>query len=414
MDQRKLHKLVETISSGQFESEKDMLITTINKIVENENIDINGGRLWKLDEAIRAYAILYQTGNVERINSDFKLKIDDYPIFDLITKERTILGNETNQVLREAGIFKYSASGVGSRKKIDSKLFYEYLLALNTNKIDDDFRITLNIIATALTSQIKQKRSSAKEKHLRDDLDKARQLQKSILPEHEYHFHDYELYGITDPAEIVGGDFFDYLEFGEDGERLGIAIGDAASKGVSAAAEAMYISGALRMANGFEIKIAALIRKMNQLVNKIFEDDKFASLFYGELTNHRSGLFMFANAGHNPPMLLKYKNGEIDFLNPTGPLLGPAPNAKYFIESVNIHPGDVLLLFSDGVTESANKDFEHYGEERLQSILKNSGNLSAKEIAYTILEDVIKFSKGGQYSDDKTLVIIKRNIKNQS
>ena len=411
MDQRKLHKLVETISSGKFDSETDMLITAINKIVDNENIDINGGRIWKLEESKRVYKILYQTGNVDRIDSNFVLKIDDYPIFDIITKERTILGHETNEVLREAGIFKYSASGVGSRKKIGNKYFYEYLLALNSNIIDEDFRITLNIIATALTSQIKQKRSSAKEKHLRADLDKARQLQKSILPEHEYRFYEYELYGITSPAEIVGGDFFDYLEFGEDSERLGIAIGDAASKGVSAAAEAMYISGALRMANGFEIKISALMRKMNQLVNKIFEDDKFASLFYGELTNHRSGLFMFANAGHNPPMLLRNKTGEIELLNPTGPLLGPAPNAKYYIESVNIHPGDALVMFSDGVTESANKDFEHYGEERLISVIKEVVNSTAKEIAYQILEDVIKFSDDGQYTDDKTLVIIKRKSK---
>lgn len=408
MDQKKLHKLVETIASGKFESEKDMLITTINKIVDNENIDITGGRIWKLDEKKRAYTILYQTGKVDRIREDFKLKIDDYPIFDLITKERTILGHETNEVLREAGIFKYSASGVGSRKKIDSRYFYEYLLALNSNIIDEDFRLTLNIVATALTAQIKQKRSSAKEKYLREDLDKARQLQKSILPEHEYNFFNYELYGITNPAEIVGGDFFDYLEFSEDTERIGIAIGDAASKGVGAAAEAMYISGALRMANGFEIKISALMRKMNRLVNKIFEDDKFASLFYGELTNHRSGLFMFANAGHNPPMLLRSSTGEFEFLNPTGPLLGPAPQAKYYIESINIHQNDVLVLFSDGVTESANKDFDQYGEERLKSVIKNSLNHSAKEIAYSILEDVIKFSVDGQYSDDKTLVIIKR------
>ena len=98
------------------------------------------------------------------------------------------------------------------------------------------------------------------------------------MPEHEYQFHNYELFGITQPAEIVGGDFFDYLEIGDDNDRLGIVVGDAASKGVSAAAEAMYISGALRMAASFEIKIAPLMKRMNQLVNQIFADDKFASL----------------------------------------------------------------------------------------------------------------------------------------
>jgi sigma-B regulation protein RsbU (phosphoserine phosphatase) len=329
-------------------------------------------------------------------------------LLDLIAKQRTILGKETISTLRKKGIFKYSASGVGGRKKIKNKFYYEYLLALNTAKIDEEFRINLNIIATALTSKIKQRRSSASASLLRADIDKARQLQKSILPEHEYKFHDYELYGITNPAEIIGGDFFDYLEHGEEQDRLGITIGDAASKGVGAAAEAMYIAGALRMASGFEIKIVALMRKLNQLVNRIFEDDKFASLFYGELSTHRTGLFLYANAGHNPPIFLKSKSGEAEFLQPTGPVLGPAPNAKYHIDSINFAKGDILLLYSDGITETANNNFDPYGDARLLSKLKELSKLSTKEIALGILDDVIKFSKNGKYSDDMTLVVVEK------
>jgi sigma-B regulation protein RsbU (phosphoserine phosphatase) len=198
------------------------------------------------------------------------------------------------------------------------------------------------------------------------------------------------------------------LEHGEEQDRLGITIGDAASKGVGAAAEAMYIAGALRMASGFEIKIVTLMRKINQLVNKIFEDDKFASLFYGELSTHRTGLFLYANAGHNPPILLKSKSGEVEFLQPTGPVLGPAPEAKYHIDSINITKGDILLLYSDGITETANNNFEPYGDDRLLSKLKNLSKLQSKEIALGILDDVITFSKNGKYSDDMTLVVIKK------
>ena len=408
MEQRKLHKLVETIASGKFATEKEMLINTIQGIVKSENIDVTGGRIWKLDESKKAYTILYQTGKLEKIKPGFKLKTDEYPLFDLIVKERTILGDETNEALREKGIFKYSASGVGGKRKINEKYLYEYVLALNSDKIDEEFKLDLNIIATALTSKIKQKRSSASAHHLRADIDKARQLQKSILPEHEHKFHDYILYGITHPAEIVGGDFFDYLELGEESERLGVTIGDAASKGVGAAAEAMYISGALRMANSFEIKISALMRRMNQLVNKIFEDDKFASLFYGELTTHKGGLFLFANAGHNPPIFLDSHTNETKLLNPTGPVLGPAPNAGYYIQSVNFNKDDLLLLYSDGVTESANAAFKQYGDDKLLANFMKFKDLSPKEIAIRILEDVISFSKNGKYSDDKTLVVIKK------
>jgi sigma-B regulation protein RsbU (phosphoserine phosphatase) len=170
----------------------------------------------------------------------------------------------------------------------------------------------------------------------------------------------------------------------------------------------MYISGALRMASGFELKIAALMRRMNQLVNLIFEDDKFTSLFYGELTTHRGGLFLYANAGHNPPIFLKAKTNESELLKPTGPVLGPAPDAKYFVDTINFTKGDILLLYSDGITESANDNYDAYGDEKLISKLKEMNKQTPKEIALGILDDVINFSKNGKYSDDMTLVVIKK------
>jgi len=408
MDQKKLYKTVETIANQCFSSEKEMLTEVINQIIENEEINVSGGRLWKLNTKEAAYDLLYQTGNLEKIDENFKVFIAGYPLFDLVAKERTILGDETNNELRSKGIFKYSASGVGEKFKVNGNAYYEYILALNRDNIDEDLRVTLNIISTALTSQIKQKRYSQSAQVLKADLDKARELQKSILPEHEYKFHNYGLFGVTHPAEIVGGDFFDYLEVSDEQERLGVTIGDAASKGVAAAAEAMYISGALRMASNFEIKISSLMKRMNQLVNKIFADDKFVSLFYGELSTDKGGLFLYSNAGHNPPFFIRSNSDEIIYLNASGPVFGPSPHAKYTVENINFEKGDVLLIYSDGITDSANHDFEAYGEERLINILRKNKHLSPKEITYNILEDVIKFSKDGKYSDDKTLVVIKR------
>ncbi|RPI70639.1 MAG: serine/threonine-protein phosphatase, partial [Ignavibacteriales bacterium] len=348
MDQKKLYKTVETIALRSFNSEKEMLTEVINQIIENEEINVTGGRLWKLNINDAAYNLLYQTGSIEKIDNDFQISIAQYPMFNLIAKDRTILGNETDEELRSKGIFKYSASGVGEKFKVNGNTYYEYLLALNSDNLDEDLRVNLNIISTALTSQIKQKRYRQSAQVLKADLDKARELQKSILPEHEYKFHNYILFGVTDPAEIVGGDFFDYLEVGEDQERLGVTVGDAASKGVSAAAEAMYVSGALRMACNFQIKITSLMKRMNQLVNKIFADDKFSSLFYGELSNDKGGLFLYSNAGHNPPYFIKGKSDEVIYLNPTGPVLGPSPHAKYTVENINFEKDDVLLIYSDG------------------------------------------------------------------
>ena len=408
MDQRKLHKTVETIASQKFTSEKEMLVTVLNEIVSDKTMDITGGRIWKLEPDKFGYKILYQTGKIDKIAQDFVIKIENYPSFEQLAAARTILGHESNEELRKKGIFKYSASGVGYKIKLHNKPYYEYVLALNSSHIDEELRLKLNIIATALTSQIKQRRLSASASHLRADIDKARELQKSILPEHEYKFHHFNIYGVTVPAEIVGGDFFDYLEIGEDNERIGVALGDAASKGVSAAAEAMYISGALRMASNFEIKISPLMKRMNQLVNKIFEDDKFSSLFYGELSTDRKGLFLYANAGHNPPIFYSAQKNKFEFLDPTGPVLGPSPNASYYIESINIHLNDILVIYSDGVVEASNDKGIFYEEQRLTNLIRKVKDKTPKEIIYSILDDVIKFSKNGVYQDDKTLVVIKR------
>ena len=408
MNQKRLQRMVETIASKHFESDYEMLTTVLNQVIEEEQLKISGARLWHLNSEIKGYRLLFQIGKVGKIKPDFHLYLKDYPVFDLIAKERTILAKETNIVLRRKGIFKFSASGVGEKIKIDGKQYYEYLLALNSERIDDEFRYKLNIIATVLTSRLKQKKATANEKLLKADLDKARQLQKSILPEHEYVFHDYDMYGVTIPAEIVGGDFFDYLHVGEDPDRLGVILGDAASKGVSAAAEAMYISGAIRMASTFEIKIGALMKRTNQLVNKIFSDDRFASLFYGELTRDETGLFLYSNAGHNPPKFVRKNSDEIISLGSTGPLLGPAPNAKYSVNSLNFECGDVLVIYSDGVTEAANDEFEMFDDQRLEKVICETKHLTPKEIVLSIIDAVVKFSAKGQYHDDKTLVVIKR------
>lgn len=409
MDQKKLHKTIESIASQKFNSEEEMLKYVLEQIVNDKSFEITGGRIWKLEPETFSYKLLYQTGKMEAIDPRFKIKLKNYPEFDRIASERTILADETLTELKKKGIFRYSATGVGSRIKLNGKIYYEYILALNSNSLDEEFRLNMSIIATALTSQIRQRRILASASNLKADLDKARQLQKSILPEHEYKFHNYDIFGLTDPAEIVGGDFFDYLEIGDDQDRLGIAVGDAASKGVSAAAEAMYISGALRMASNFEIKITPLMKKMNQLVNKIFEDDKFSSLFYGELSTDKNGLFLYTNAGHNPPLFYSSRKNKVEYLMVTGPVLGPVPHAKYQIESLNFFPGDILLMFSDGIVDSTNSKGEPFPEVRLINLLKNNRNKTPKEIALRILDDVLRYNKNGTYSDDKTLVVIKRN-----
>lgn len=410
MDQKKLFKTIDTIASGNFNDDEELLKYVIDQIVSKEQFNVLGGRVWKLEPSIQAYRLLFQTGKVQKIPKDYKLFIKDYVIFDKISSLRTILADETDATLISKGIFKYSASGVGKKININGKKYYEYLIAINSDKIGDDLRYTLNVIATVLTSKLRERYLTLSRKNLIENIDKAKELQRSILPEHEYKFHFYDIFGVTIPAENVAGDFYDYLKIGDDEERLGIVVGDAASKGLAAAAEAMYISGAIRMASNFQIKISPMMYRLNQLVNKIFSDDKFVSLFYGEISTDKKGLFLYANAGQNPPIFYSKKNNSFTYLYPTGPLLGPAPNSKYETDSINFHKGDILVIYSDGVVEAANDKYEFYDEKRLEKIIKKTANFTPKEIVYSILDDINKFTTSdSQYQDDKTLVVIKRN-----
>ncbi len=408
MKQKKLYRALETVASKHFNSEKELLVEILNQVVDNFQIRITGGRLWQLNAQNECYNLLHQTGNVEKIDSTFQLHLKENPIFEKISKERTILANETNDYLIEKGIFRYSASGVGERKTINGKEYYEYMIAVNSEEVNDDLFYSLNVVATLLTSKINDNRLTNHQREIIFDLDEAKELQRSILPEHELEFNGYSLFGVTVPAKTMSGDYFDYLKFGSESERLGIIVGDAASKGLSAAAEAMYISGAIRMAVNFEIKISALLSRLNKIINQIFSDDRFTTLFYGEISNDEKGLFLYGNAGHNPPIFYSSKTKKIEYLTTTGPLLGPAPNSKYKTDSINIEVDDVLVIYSDGIVEAADTNFDFYEEKKLEKVIREHHHLSPKELTYKILDDVNKFALDGKYNDDKTIVIIKR------
>ncbi len=411
MEQKRLYKTIDALTSKQFESEEELLLEVLKQLVDSAKININGGRIYKFNSKKKSYQLLHQRGKVKRIKKNFELPIKDYPVFNLVAKYRTILATETNKLLVQKGIIKFSASGVADKIKVGNEEYYEYLLSVSSDEmIDSDLRYVLNTVATVLTSKIRERRLASSRKHLIADIDRAKQLQRSILPEHEYKFYNYDIFGLTIPAEIVGGDFYDYIKIGDDEERLGIVLGDAASKGLSASAEAMYISGALRMAGNFQIKISPMMNIMNSLVNKIFSDDKFSTLFYGELSNDKKGLFLYANAGHNPPIFYSKRKKKLIYLKPTGPLLGPAPNSRYDTDSINFESGDILVIYSDGITEAANNKYQFYEEKRLEKLIRKLSNKSPKEIVIAIIDDVQKFSTPeSKYQDDKTVVVIKRN-----
>ncbi len=407
---RKLYKTIENFATKPIEDVEKLLISVVRSIIESEDIKIKGGRLWKLNSKTNSYTLKHQEGEVEKISQNFELKIKNYPLFSELSVNRTILANETNQYLRKKGILKYSATGVGEKILVSGNKMFKYVLTFNADNIDQNLLETLNVISVALTNVLKSRKIEQKAIQLQRDLDKAKEIQKSILPEHELKFHNYDIYGVSIPDQVVGGDFFDYLQSLDGEDRLGIVIGDAASKGLSAAAQALYVSGAIRMGFDFQTKMNLLISRVNNLLNRVFDESHFVSLFYGELTDDKNGLLIFTNAGHNNPILYRSKTGTFELLETTGQLLGPFKNEKYKTESTLIQPGDLLLMYTDGITEARDESNNMFGDERLKRIIEKVHDKSPKKICHIILDEVIRFEKQHSLSDDKTLVVIKRKL----
>jgi sigma-B regulation protein RsbU (phosphoserine phosphatase) len=408
MDQHKLYRTIKLLSEVKFRTEEQLLTHVLANMIQNEAVPIKGARIWKLETAGGTYRLLAQFGEIEHIRKNFRVRISDYPLFLQLDKKGTVVGTETNRYLRQIGIKHYSATGVGEKIAWKTHNLYQYVIGINADYLKQDMLYALNIVGSALTGALKNRRSESKARELERDLDKAREIQRSILPAHELHFSPYDIYGISHSERVVGGDFFDYLQSGEDKDRLAVVIGDAASKGLSAAAQALYVSGALRMGVEFQTKISTLIGRLNRLVNKTFTAEHFISMVYLEFTDSDNGLVSYVNAGHCYPIVLRAATGEVETLRATGQLIGPFPAEKYRTEFTILKKGDIMLVYTDGIVEASNENGEMYGEARLIQRLKEERSRTPREICQKVIEEVQIHNKMIEYSDDKTVVVIKR------
>lgn len=409
--QRETYKLVEKLVSGKFKEPLELLIRLVKDIVDHKGFEITGGRVWEFIPEDLAYELRMQYGNVDKIPDNYRIYVQDQPFLINLVKERTIIKTETDRLLKSKGITLYSVTGVGPIVRTGNGKFFKYLLGFNAPEIKPTFAETLTIISSVATIAIKNILDTIEKNKIRDDLYQAAQIQRNLLPDHHLVFYDYDIYGTCIPDSEVGGDFFDYLQIeqkDEEEERLGIVISDAASKGLSAAVQALFISGAFRMGWSYSTRMSDLFSRLNKLVYKTFPYERFVTLFYCELTLASNRLVLYVNAGHCAPIHYRVDSDRITKLYPTGGLLGILENQKFKVENIRMHVGDILVLYTDGITEAMNVEHKLYGEERLIEVIKKSKNLSARDIALSIIEDVNKFSSKSDVNDDKTIIVVKR------
>jgi PAS domain S-box-containing protein len=232
----------------------------------------------------------------------------------------------------------------------------------------------------------------------------ASDIQRSFLPEHIPPVAGFDLAAISVPAMEVGGDFYDFIP-GRDG-GLGMVIADVSGKSVPAALF-MALSRTIVRANATHHHSGTeILQDANDMISADSRSGMFVTLFYGVLDEKTRSL-VYANAGHPPPLFFRGSEGDFVELEVTGIALGIMCKMAYEERRINLSTGDVLVLYTDGVTEAINRDMEQYGIKRLSSVVRKAHTLSAQGIMDSILDDISRFSGDQAQFDDITMIVVK-------
>ncbi len=238
------------------------------------------------------------------------------------------------------------------------------------------------------------------------ELQKAREIQDHLLPAQGPPIPGYQVYGQSSPCLAVGGDYFDYVVLANG--RYGIGLGDVAGKGLPAALLMASFQAGLDALCEMGLPPGETIARLNRLLNRRIPQNRFVTFFFGVLDPERHTL-TYVNAGQNPPCRVRAA-AEVERLAPTGPPLGLLPEASFPARILEIHPGDVVICFSDGATEGRGPSDEEFGEARLIDIVRQNLSATPEEIVNRAASAVEQHCAGSPRQDDITFVVLKRSI----
>jgi len=388
---RKLERTIDSIE--RLDDSHQALSACLVSLVDNFANDLGfvGGRIYERDGD--DYVLRRRYGRSRRAPIGYKIPLTYEPVQTLL-KEGLIIRRRSDPGFDERiecaiGVSKFAAFSVGD----DSR----HVISLTiVGPIDEEHTLyALNGVRHIINAKLRQNR-------LRDIIHEARDIQVSILPVESPGFAGYDIHGQSRPADIVGGDLFDYIP--QSDRLLGVAVADASGHGLPAALQARDVITGMRMGMSENLKIIAGIERLNRVINRSSLSSKFVSLFYGEVESN--GNFIYCNAGHPPALLLH--NMTFQELTLGGVVLGPNPTAKYERGFAALAKGDYVLMYTDGVTEARGPSDKEYGLARLKATFKKGAGLSSREVVDMIFDDVDAFAAGEPQLDDRTLVVLRR------
>ena len=261
----------------------------------------------------------------------------------------------------------------------------------------DDFVREIEAERRAAAEKLEAEHRAAQE------LDIAKRFQSRLFPQTLPPLKTLDYAGVCIQAREVGGDYYDFLNLGQS--RLGLVIGDTSGKGIGAALLMANLQANLRSQSAIAMdQPQKFLQSVNQLFSENTTDSANATLFFGAYDDNSRHL-RYANCGHYSPLLLRRDN-TLEQLDSTGTVLGLFCEWDCSVAECDLSPGDIIALYTDGITEAFNEAGEEFGEHRLAELLRKHREQTAQAMLATILEEVQKFSAGKQY-DDITLIVAK-------
>jgi sigma-B regulation protein RsbU (phosphoserine phosphatase) len=372
---------------------QDSKTNTVSQIAETiavnfrDELGITGGRVYEARDEF--YELVTRFGHIHEGPLGIAVPKDYKPVELVIENGIVVMGPGDSgfdpELEQRVGAERFCAISVGDE---------EYIIAFNVAPQlgREDILFSLNLVRYAINQKIRTT-------WLESVIVEAQRIQQSILPQRVPQYAGYDIWGRTAPAEIVSGDFYDYIPVSDS--ILGLAIADGSGHGLPAALVVRDIYMGLRMATDRDFKIVKTLEKLNQIIHRGRLTTKFVSLFYGELET--GGILIYSNAGHNAPFVIH--RGGVEFLRNGGPVLGPTPDATYTRGFAKLEPGDVLCMYTDGIVEAHDRHDNEFGMDRLLRVVKNNRMKSAQEIGQEVLARVAKWGREGE--DDRTVVIVK-------
>ena len=249
-------------------------------------------------------------------------------------------------------------------------------------------------------------KESADRLRLQQELDVAHTIQTSFLPDGSPDIPGFAVASYWQAARQVGGDFYDFMPLSDD--RWGIAIADVADKGVPAALFMALSRTILRTVAFSRDDPAHVLMRANEILDREAQSDLFVTVFYA-VWDPATERFTYANAGHNPPLLMQ-PNGSFQNLAGQGVALGIIPEMQLQSRSIRVQPGDTVILYTDGVTEALNEDFDEFGLQRLQMSANAAARRPPSEIVDRITSNIREHTGQTPQFDDMTLIVLKRQL----